>query len=119
VRNGIIWLQTLIRAQCRDGSFGTETRCPRHEGNWFSARELVKKDNVAIVKAFQKRLQTVAGFEFIPDPLPMRNGNNAVVYYLFFASQKPVAKRIILRRFALRKNGVGAYKVVTDLPIGA
>jgi hypothetical protein len=77
VRNGIIWLQTLIRAQCRDGSFGTETRCPRHEGNWFSARELVKKDNVAIVKAFQKRLQTVAGFEFIPDPLPMRNGNNA------------------------------------------
>jgi len=37
----------------------------------------------------------VAGFEFVPDPLPMRNSNNAVVYYLFFASQKPVAKKII------------------------
>ena len=61
----------------------------------FSARELIKQDNVAIVKAFQKRLQMDAGFEFVPDPLPMRNSNKAVVYYLFFASQKPVAKRII------------------------
>jgi len=63
--------------------------------NFFSERELVKQDNAAIVKAFQKRLQTAAGFEFVPDPLPMRNSNNAVVYYLFFASQKPMAKRII------------------------
>jgi putative tryptophan/tyrosine transport system substrate-binding protein len=41
-----------------------------------------------------------AGFEFVPEPLPMRNSNNAVVYYLFFASQKPVAKRIIEDIFA-------------------
>jgi three-Cys-motif partner protein len=47
------------------------------------------------VKAFQKRIKTVAGFEFVPDPMPMRNTNNAVVYYLFFASQAPVAKKII------------------------
>jgi hypothetical protein len=65
------------------------------QGDFFSERELVKQDNAAIVKAFQKRLQTVAGFEFVPDPLPMRNSNNAVVYYLFFASQKPVAKKIM------------------------
>ena len=64
------------------------------QGNFFG-RELVKQDNAAIVKAFQKRLKTVAGFEFVPDPLPMRNSNNAVVYYLFFASQAPVAKKII------------------------
>jgi three-Cys-motif partner protein len=70
------------------------------QGNLFSARELVKQDNTAIVKAFQKRLQTVAGFDFVPDPLPMRNSNNAVVYYLFFASQKPVAKKIINGIFA-------------------
>jgi hypothetical protein len=44
---------------------------------------------------FQKRLKTVAGFEFVPDPLPMRNSNNAVAYFLFFASQAPVAKKII------------------------
>ena len=48
-----------------------------------------------IVEAFQKRLKDVAGFKFVPDPLPMRNSNNAVVYYLFFASQQPVAEDII------------------------
>jgi three-Cys-motif partner protein len=41
----------------------------------FSGPELVKQDTAAIVKAFQERLQTVAGFEFVPDPLPMRNSN--------------------------------------------
>jgi hypothetical protein len=35
------------------------------------------------------------GFEFVPDQLPMLNSNKAVVYYLFFASQNPVAKKII------------------------
>lgn len=64
--------------------------------NLFSNEpELLKQGNDAIVKAFQKRLRDVAGFQFVPDPLPMRNSNNAVVYYLFFASQKPVAKNII------------------------
>ena len=73
--------------------------------DFFSKRELVKQDNAAIVKAFQKRLQTVAGFEFVPEPLPMRNSNNAVVYYLFFASQKPVAKKIIEDIFKKHRSG--------------
>jgi hypothetical protein len=58
------------------------------------------------VKAFQKRLQTLAGFEFVPEPLPMRNSNNAVVYYLFFASQKPVAKKIIEDIFKKHRGGI-------------
>lgn len=66
-----------------------------NQTNLFFEPELVKQSNDAIVSAFQKRLKTVAGFAFVPDPLPMRNSNNAVVYYLFFASQKPVAKKII------------------------
>jgi three-Cys-motif partner protein len=78
-----------------DGSWRQAAYAESDQGNLFSERELVKQDNSAIVKAFQKRLQTLAGFEFVPDPLPMRNSNNAVVYCLFFASQKPVAKRII------------------------
>jgi hypothetical protein len=68
-------------------------------------REFVKQDNAAIVTAFQTRLQTVAGFQFVPEPLPMRNSNKAVVYYLFFASQKPVAKKIIENIF--KKHGGG------------
>ena len=52
------------------------------------------------VEAFRERLKKAAGFRFVPDPLPMRNSNKAVVYYLFFASQKPVAEEIIHDIFA-------------------
>jgi hypothetical protein len=40
-------------------------------------------------------LKKVAGFKPVPEPLPMKNSNNAVVYYLFFASHKDVAQKII------------------------
>lgn len=65
------------------------------QGNLFGAPDIVKQGNDAIVGAFRERLRKVAGFEFVPEPLPMKNSTNAVVYYLFFASQKPVAQKII------------------------
>lgn len=49
----------------------------------------------AIVKAFRQRLMDVAGFRYVPPPLPMRNKPNAVVYYLFFASQNETGKKIV------------------------
>ncbi len=61
----------------------------------FSAPDLVKQDNDAIVAAFRDRLKKAAGFQFVPEPLPMRNSNNAVIYYLFLASPKPVAQKIV------------------------
>jgi len=67
---------------------------------FFSSPDRVKQDNDAIVAAFRERLRRVAGFNFVPEPLPMRNSNNAVVYYLFLASPKPVAERIIQGIFA-------------------
>jgi len=54
----------------------------------------------AAVRAFQQRVKNVAGFAYVADPLPMKNRNNAVVYYLCFASQKPVAQKIIEGIFA-------------------
>jgi hypothetical protein len=33
----------------------------------------VKQDNDAIVAAFRERLKKVAGFNFVPEPLPMKN----------------------------------------------
>lgn len=68
--------------------------------NLFSGPDRVKQDNDAIVAAFRERLRKVAGFSFVAEPLPMRNSNNAVVYYLFFASPKPVAEKIIEGIFA-------------------
>lgn len=70
------------------------------QADLFSTPGLLKQGNDAIVTAFQKRLREVAGFRYVPDPLPMRNRNNAVVYYLFFASPKAVAEKIIADIFA-------------------
>jgi len=66
--------------------------------------EIVKQGNEQIVAAFRNRLKTVAGFGFVPDPLPMRNSRNAVVYYLFFASPKAVAEKIITDIFNNYRN---------------
>lgn len=60
----------------------------------FGGEVLEKVSNEAVVEAFRKRLEDVAGFKHVPEPLAMRNKTNAVVYYLFFASQKDVAKKI-------------------------
>jgi three-Cys-motif partner protein len=65
------------------------------QGNLFGAPDIIKQGNSAIVDAFRERLRKAAGFQFVPEPLPMKNRTNAVVYYLFFASQKPVAQKII------------------------
>lgn len=54
-----------------------------------------KEDNETVAEGFRKRLQEVAGFKHVPRPLPMRNSKGAVIYYLFLASQKPVAQDII------------------------
>ena len=60
-----------------------------------------KQPNSAIVAAFRERLKKVAGFKFVPEPVPMTNSKNVVVYYLFFASLKPVAQDIITHIFKL------------------
>jgi three-Cys-motif partner protein len=54
-----------------------------------------KVSNRRFAEAFRQRLKKVAGFKRVPEPLPMRNKNNAIVYYLFFASQKDTAENIV------------------------
>jgi three-Cys-motif partner protein len=74
------WREVAYKKSRQQGFFGTE---------------LEKQDNDAIVAAFRERLRKIAGFTFVPKPLPMRNSTNAIVYYLFLASQKSVAEKII------------------------
>jgi len=59
----------------------------------------MKKPTAKVVAAFRARLQSVAGFKQVPEPIPMRNSTGAVVYYLFFASQRPVAEKIVQEIF--------------------
>ena len=57
--------------------------------------DLIKQDNDTIAEAFRQRLFKVAGFAYVPEPLPMKNRNNAVLYYLFFAAASKTADKII------------------------
>jgi len=57
-----------------------------------------------IVEAYQDRLKKVAGFAFVPDPIPMRNTSGAILYYLFFASPNPTGAKIVKQIFDKYKN---------------
>jgi len=66
-------------------------------GNLFgwAIREPIDK----VVNGFRRRLKEVAGFQEVPEPIPMRNSRGAIVYYLFFASQQSVAGKIVREIF--------------------
>lgn len=73
----------------------------------FGAEAEEKTTNRAIEAGFRKRLKEVAGFGYVPEPMPMKNKNNAVVYYLYFASHKPVAAQIvqdIFKKYSQRRD---------------
>jgi three-Cys-motif partner protein len=67
--------------------------------------EQEKADNETVARAFRERLRYVAGFAHVAAPLPMRNSQNVIVYYLFFASQSGTGERII--RDIFRRHGGG------------
>ena len=58
--------------------------------------------NEIVVSRYVERLKNIAGFNYVAAPLPMRNSSNAIVYYLLFASHKPLARKImdaVFRKF--------------------
>jgi hypothetical protein len=63
--------------------------------------------NDQLAEAFRRRLIEVAGFEHVPEPVYMRNSRRAGLYYLFFASQKPVAAHIVNDIFRSYRAGTG------------
>lgn len=54
-----------------------------------------KVSNEEFVEWFRQRLIAKAGFKHVPKPMPMKTKNNAVIYYLYFAAQKPAALNIV------------------------
>jgi three-Cys-motif partner protein len=66
----------------------------RQEVDLFGSHE-EKTTNEDIVEAYRKRLKDVAGFKFVPQPMPMRNSTGATIYYLFFASPNATGGRIV------------------------
>ena len=58
-----------------------------------------KATNEQIAEAFRARLNQVAGFSYVPNPIPMRNSRGAVVYYLYFASPNKTGAKIVSEIF--------------------
>lgn len=62
-------------------------------GDLFGNPEKVSNERFA--EAWRERLKKVAGFKYVAKPMPMKTKTNSVIYYLYFASQKPVAANIV------------------------
>ncbi|HTX41817.1 MAG TPA: three-Cys-motif partner protein TcmP [Acidobacteriaceae bacterium] len=75
------------------------------EGKLFEDPE--KVSNERFEQAWRARLKEKAGFKFVSEPMPMRTRTKSVIYYLYFASQKPVAAGIvedIFRKYRQRQG---------------
>lgn len=66
-----------------------------------------KTGNEDIAEAYRERLRSVAGFKYVPRPLPMRNSSGAIIYYLFFASPNATGGKIVEEVFErYRRRGI-------------
>lgn len=75
------------------------------EGKLFDDPE--KVSNAKFEAAWRNRLKEKGGFRYVSEPMPMRTRTNSVIYYLYFASQKPVAAGIvddIFRKYSQRQG---------------
>ena len=68
---------------------------PSAQQNLFGDEDMDKTENRDLVNSYCKRLNEVAGFGFVADPLAMRNSRNAIVYYLIFAGPNKTGWRIV------------------------
>ena len=57
-----------------------------------------------VVEAYRDRLKRVAGFMYVPEPIPMRNSTGSIVYYLFFASPNKIGAKIVKWIFDKYRN---------------
>jgi three-Cys-motif partner protein len=74
----------------------------------FELTEEVKVENWELVQAFRERLRKVAKFNFVPEPMAMRNTQRAAVYYLFFAGNNETGATIVNDIFnGYRDKGYG------------
>lgn len=52
--------------------------------------------NIKLGAWFKKeRLEKVAGFKFVPEPVLMRNSKGGPLFFLFFASHNETGKKIV------------------------
>lgn len=67
--------------------------CYAPQGGLFN-NIIEKETNEKIVEAYRERLKKVAKFEYVPEPIPMKNSKGSIMYYLFFASNNKTGAKI-------------------------
>ena len=75
--------------------------CYQEQRGFFGDVE-EKRTNRAVAAGYKDRLKNLAGFDYVTDPLPLRNSTGAVIYYLLFASNNETGYRIanhVFRRY--------------------
>ena len=75
------------------GDSSWEDKAFSSKGNMFGYK--TKVDNETFALSFKRRLEEVAGFKYVPRPIPMKNSMNSTIYYLFFASHHDVALTVV------------------------
>jgi three-Cys-motif partner protein len=97
---------TRMTAFWGDDSWSSVAYVPSKQKKLFGGDEpdLLKAENDTVAEAFRQRLRKVAGFTYVPQPIPMRNSTNATVYYLFFASRNATAGTIVEKIFETYRN---------------
>jgi len=78
-----------------DRSWHAAMYCESKQGDLFGFVDMDKQGNDDLVKAYCERLQSVAGFGFVAEPLPMCNSKGAIVYYLIFAGPNKTGWKIV------------------------
>jgi three-Cys-motif partner protein len=72
--------------------------------NLFEQLVPQKVSNERFAEAFRERLQKKAGFKCVPEPMPMKNKTDSVIYYLYFASQNAAGMGVVNDIFNKYRN---------------
>jgi len=88
-----------MNAYWGDESWRKIAYAPSPQRDLWGQTKLEKADTEVVAEAFRQHLKKDAGFRYVLPPSPMRNTQNAIVYYLFFASPNETGGHIVEKIF--------------------
>lgn len=102
-RDSVNVTESQVRRMTRfwgDESWRRDFYSPNVQLGLFGGDNTAKvSNNDAVVYAYIERLKRLAGFSYVPAPLPMTNSIGRTVYYLIFAAHNRAASSIVEQIF--------------------
>ena len=90
-------LAATIRQRMKEDNLSISTLAERMGTARTAVRRILDARNTSITFRSMSRAAQAVGLKikFVSEPMPMKTKTNSVIYYLYFASQKPVAASIV------------------------